>query len=163
MYVQGLNKVMLVDHETNEVFLWKWMTFKKHQRKGKELDPRHFNEQEMKAFSISDAKEWQSFLDTGAVVVIPPAVAKTIPPERLFKRAARFVRTNKNKDPLSDLIAKSRLVVPGDVDPDGDVAVEEGGFRTDAPTAPQLAFHLLRSNAVRRKWWLKTFDVKTAF
>ena len=41
-------------------------------------------------------------------------------------------------------------------------AVEEGGFRTDAPTAPQLAFHLLCSNAVRRQWWLKTFDVKTA-
>ena len=61
------------------------------------------------------------------------------------------------------MIAKSRLVVPGDVDPDGENAVEDGGFRTDAPTAPQLAFHLLMSYAVRRQWHLRTFDVSTAF
>jgi hypothetical protein len=61
------------------------------------------------------------------------------------------------------LEAKSRMVVPGDVDPDGEDPVEEGGFRTDAPTAPQLAFHLLMSYAVRRRWRLRTFDVKTAF
>ena len=33
-----------------------------------------------------------------------------------------------------DLEAKSRLVLPGDVDPDGDKPIEEGGDRTDAPT-----------------------------
>ena len=41
--------------------------------------------------------------------------------------------------------------------------MEQGGFRTDAPTAPQLALHLLFSPAVRSKWKLRTFDVKTAF
>ena len=161
-YIRCLNKVLVADHETNEVMLLKWKTFKKNQRKGRELDSKFFNEQERKAFSISDSKEWQSFLDTGAVVVIPPEIAKNIPKERVFKRAARYVRTNKSKKE-TELIAKSRIVVPGDVDPDGDIAVEEGGFRTDAPTAPQLAFHLLCSNAVRRKWRLRTFDVKTAF
>ena len=56
--------------------------------------------------------------------------------DRIFKRAARWVRTHKYKaDPLDahNLQAKSRLVTPGDVDPDGAKPVEEGGVRTDAP------------------------------
>jgi hypothetical protein len=163
-YVRHLNHVLVADHKTQEVFLLKWKTFKKNQRKGRELDPRAFDSTEKKAFSISDAKEWQSFLDTGAVVVIPPGPASKIPNERIFKRAARYVRTNKDKSGIAtNLQSKSRIVVPGDVDPDGDDAVEDGGFRTDAPTAPQLAFHLLMSYAVRFKWRLRTFDVKTAF
>ena len=163
-YVRHSKRVLVADHETQEVFVLKWKTFKKNQRKGRELDPRYFSDKERKAFAASDAKEWKSFLDTGAVVVIPPEQAKQIPSERIFKRAARFVRTDKSKTGKEeDLQAKSRIVVPGDVDPDGETAVEEGGFRTDAPTAPQLAFHLLCSYAVRRQWWLRTFDVSTAF
>ena len=133
------------------------------QRKGRELDARYFDEQERKAFSQSDAKEWQSFLDTGAVVVIPPAEAKSVPAERIFSRPMRFVRTNKNKEETGPLEPKSRIVTPGDVDPDGDIPVEDGGFRTDAPTCPQVAFHLLCSMAVRKKLRLGTFDCKTAF
>ena len=53
----------------------------------------------------------------------------------------RYVRTNKDKTDAT-LIPKSRIVAPGHVDPDGDIPVEDGGFRTDAPIAPQLAFHL---------------------
>ena len=78
----------------------------------------------------------------------------------------RWIRTNKNKDdPLGDdgQEAKSRVVVPGDVDPDGDKPREDGGFRTDAPTCPQIALHLLFSKAVRARWKLKTFDVSSAF
>ena len=55
------------------------------------------------------------------------------------------------------------MVTPGDVDPDGDIPVEAGGFRTDAPTCPQVAFHLLCSQAVIKKRKLGTFDCKTAF
>ena len=54
-------------------------------------------------------------------------------------------------------------MTPGDVDPDGEITVEDGGFRTDAPTCPQMAFHLLLSYTVRRKWERGTFDCKTAF
>ena len=61
------------------------------------------------------------------------------------------------------MVAKSRVVAPGHVDPDGDIPVEDSGFRTDAPTAPQLAFHLLCSYAVRKQWMLRSFDCKTAF
>ena len=121
--IRGLNKVLVADYNSNEVLLLKWKTFRKNQRKGRELDSKFFNEQERKAFNASDSAEWQSFLDTGAVVVIPPEVAKNIPKERVFKRAARYVRTNKSKLD-NELIAKSRIVVPGDVDPDGDAAVE---------------------------------------
>ena len=163
-HMRHSNSALVVDHDVNEVFILKWKTFKKNQKKGRELDPRAFEGKERQAFSASDAKEWKSFIDTGSVIVIPPSQAKLVPHDRIFKRSARFVRTNKDKSGYDrNLIAKSRLVVPGDVDPDGENAVEDGGFRTDAPTAPQLAFHLLMSYAVRRQWHLRTFDVSTAF
>ena len=54
-------------------------------------------------------------------------------------------------------------MTPGDVDPDGERPVEDGGFRTDAPTCPQLAFHILCSLTVRRRRRMGTFDCKTAF
>ena len=73
-----------------------------------------------------------------------------------------FVPTKPKKDD-KELIPKSRIVTPGDVDPDGDIPVEAGGFRTDAPTCPQAAFHLLCSQAVLKKRKLGTFDCKTAF
>ena len=73
------------------------------------------------------------------------------------------MRTNKNKDEDGPLEAKSRIVTPGDVDPDGHLAVEDGGFKTDAPTCGQLGLNLLFSLAVRRRWLLGTFDCKTAF
>ena len=63
----------------------------------------------------------------------------------------------------ADLIPKSRLVTPGDVDLDGDILVEAGGFKTDAPTASQLSFHLMCSMAARKKWRQRTFDCKPAF
>ena len=59
-------------------------------------------------------------------------------------------------------MAKSRIVTPGDVDPDGEIPVEDGGFRTDAPTCPQIGFHLLCSQAVLKKRKLGTFDYKAA-
>ena len=113
-------------------------------------------------FDKSDTKEWQSFLDTGAVVVIPPSDAKDIPKERIFSRPMRYVRTNKSENE-EELIAKSRIVTLGDVDPDGEITVEDGGFRTDVPTCPQMTFHLLLSLTVRRRWKLGSFDCKTAF
>ena len=97
------------------------------------------------------------------MVVVPPHEAQFIPKERIFTRPMLFVRTNKNKDETGPLEPKSRIVTPGDVDPDGDVAVEDGGFRTYAPTCPPVAFHLLCSMAVRKKLKLGTFDCKTAF
>ena len=161
--LRGNNSVFIVNEVSNDCFFLKWKTFNKLQRKGKELDPKYFNDKEKAAFAKSDAKEWQSFIDTGAVVVIPPEEATRIPSKRIFQRAMRYVRTNKNKEEDAELLAKSRIVTPGDVDPDGEIAVEDGGFRTDAPTCPQIAFHLLCSQSVLKKRRLGTFDCKTAF
>ena len=123
--MRSSNHVLIVDDKTNECFFLKWKTFNKLQRKGKELDPRYFNEQERKAFATSDAKEWKSFIDTGAVVVVQPKDTAHVPKDRIFNRPMRFVRTNKSK--IEEILeAKSRIVTPGDVDPDGDIPVEDG-------------------------------------
>ena len=81
----------------NEYYFLRWKPFNKIHRKVKELDPRFFNQQERALFNLSDAKEWQSFLDTGAVVVIPPAEAAKMPANRVFNRPMRYVRTSKTK------------------------------------------------------------------
>ena len=62
-----------------------------------------------------------------------------------------------------ELLAKSRMVLLGDVDPDGEKPLEDGGIRTDAPTSSQLAFHVFCSNAVRRQWRIRSFHVSIAF
>ena len=163
LQLRGANHVLIVDEDSNDCYFLKWKTFNKLQRKGRELDPRYFDAEEKKAFQKSDAKEWQSFLDTGAVIVISPDDAAYVPKERIFTRSFRYVRTNKAETETDPLQAKSRIVVPGDVDPDGDIPLEEGGFRTDAPTCPQIAFHLLMSMAVTKKRRIGSFDCKTAF
>ena len=151
-FVQGQSdKCLVMDNDTHECFFLKWKTLKKDQRKGRELDPRYYNVEEEKAFAAADAKEWKSFLDTGAITVIPPHLAKKVDPARIFNRAARFVHTD-NSQGLGELQAKCRMILLGDCDPDGDKPIEEGGFRTDAPTCAQISFHCFCSNAVRRKW-----------
>lgn len=75
----------------------------------------------------------------------------------------RKVLTNKNQKEHRVFEANTRLVTLGDVDPDGEIPVEDGGFRTDTPTCPQLAFHILCSRTVRRRRRIGTLDCKTAF
>ena len=89
--------VLVVDEEVNEVFLLKWKTFKKDARKGRELDPRFFNPSEKAAFTEADEKEWQSFIDTGAIEIVAPQDAKSIARDRIFTVPMRYVRTNKDK------------------------------------------------------------------
>ena len=85
-YRPGSGKqVLVVDRDKNECFFLKWKTFHKEQRKGRELDPRAFDRLEKQKLDASDAKEWQSFLDTGAVTVVPPSEAKKVPTDRIFK------------------------------------------------------------------------------
>jgi hypothetical protein len=69
-------KVLLVRPDTNHILILKWKTFKKNQRKGKELDANWFDHKEKQAFVSDDAKEWQSFIDTGAVEIILPILLR---------------------------------------------------------------------------------------
>ena len=45
-------KVLVVDRKKNECFFLKWKTFNKDQRKGRELDPRYFDQLEKKVRCI---------------------------------------------------------------------------------------------------------------
>ena len=131
-------------------------------RKGKELNPKFFDAEEHEAFLEADTKQWQQYLDLGAVEVIPPEKAKDIPKNKILPIASRFVRTNKNKDATKkELTAASRLVVPGRLQ--DTPSQEDGGDRTDAPTVPQLGLHLGLSIAASKRWPAGVFDVSAAF
>ena len=68
----------------------------------------------------------------------------------------RILRVNKSKI-AGDLIAKSRIIIPGHRDP------QLGLYRTDAPTTSLIALYLTVLLAVSKGWVGCTFDVTTAF
>ena len=65
--IGGTHDIFLANYETRDCYVLKWKTYNKLQRKGRELDPRYFSDQEREQFRVADAKEWQSFLDTTQV------------------------------------------------------------------------------------------------
>ena len=123
-------------------------SFKSH--KGRELNSKFVDTEEHEAFFEADTTQWQQHLDLRAVEVIPPVKTNGIPKEKILPIASRFVRTNKNKDPMTrKLIAASRLVIPGHLQ---DTPVQEdGGDRADAPTVPQLSLNLGLSIAASKR------------
>ena len=94
---------------------------------GKELDPRLFDKDEAAAFAESDKNEWESWIKNKVIERINPDVARQVDRSLVFRAPLRMVRTNKSKEAMK-LIAKSRLVVPGHLDP------QLGDYRTDSPT-----------------------------
>ena len=87
---------------------------------GKELDPRHFNQEERDKFEASDQKEWDSWLENQTVRILEPEKASKVKKSLIFQVPLRMIRTNKGKlvnGVVSELIAKSRLVAPGHMDP----------------------------------------------
>ena len=94
---------------------------------GKELDPRLFDKDEAAAFAESDKNEWGSWIQNKVIERINPDVARQVDRSLVFRAPLRMVRTNKSKEAMK-LIAKSRLVVPGHLDP------QLGDYRTDSPT-----------------------------
>eukprot|EP00439_Symbiodinium_sp_Y106_P070485 s391_g12.t1 len=131
--------------------------FLKLKANGKELDPRLFNEEERKAFEKSDEKEWKAWLDNKVVEQLDQSEAKTVSPRRIFRVPARVVRVNKAPAGTKDLLAKSRIVLPGHLDPD------VGSLRTDAPTTQMAAVRMATSIGLSRGWKFLLFDVSTAF
>lgn len=126
---------------------------------GKELDPRYFDLAEQEKFRASDTAEWLSWIKNGVVEVVPKHLAAKVPKEKIFRIPLRWVRVNKNKemDAAAQLLAKSRLVVPGHADP------QLGEYRTDAPTVNPVSVRLLKTLAATKQWVLKVFDVSAAF
>ena len=80
-------------------------------KKGRELNPKYFDDDEREVFFKFDADQWQKHLDHGAVTVISPEEAKKVPKHMILPIASRFVRTDKGEQGI--LKASSRLVVPG--------------------------------------------------
>ena len=131
--------------------------FLKAKANGKELDPRHFSTAEREAFDAADEKEWQAWVKNKVVEEIDPKEAKKIPRGRVFAIPARLVRTNKTPAGQPGLVAKSRIVLPGHLDPD------IGSVRTDAPTTQMSAVRLAITWGMKFGWSFWLFDVSTAF
>ncbi|CAE7228738.1 RE1, partial [Symbiodinium sp. CCMP2456] len=124
---------------------------------GKELDPKHFDEAEGKAFRESDLKELAAWMENDVVRRLHPQEAAKVPRARVFRVPARVVRVNKSKPGDPNLNAKSRIVIPGHVDPD------LGALRTDSPTTTSTAVRLALTLCASRRWQAWLFDVSTAF
>ena len=123
----------------------------------KELDPRFFDAEEKAAFDKSDQKEWSQWLANKVVRFLTPAEAAKVPREKVFRAPMRVVRTNRAAERLAPLVAKSRLIIPGHLDP------EIGTYRTDSPTAATMTTRLLKLMAASRGYQVYSFDVSTAF
>ena len=156
----GLVQCVLSPEQVSDVTsvytCWKEVYHLQLKANGKELDPRFFDNKEKKAFDEADASEWKSWIENEVVNVLSPTEEAKIPRNQIFTAPMRFVRSNKAPNPR-DLKAKSRLIVPGHLDP------QLGSFRTDSPTTSPLAICLCVTVAVAKKWIGTTFDVSTAF
>ena len=122
----------------------------------KELNPKTFGTKEKQAFDEADAAEWKQWLISGAVVLVPASQESGIRKDQIFSAPMRFVRTNKAKE-SGHLQAKSRLIIPGHRDP------QFGLYRTDAPTTSGLAVMVVATIAAAQGWFIRFFDVMTAF
>ena len=79
----------------------------------KELNPKFFDAEERKAFSASDNKKWQQWIDHKVIRFLKLEEARRVPKNRIIRSPMRVVRNNKTADRLSPLVAKSRIVILG--------------------------------------------------
>ena len=112
----------------------------------KELDPKAFSEKEKRAFDLADMEEWKLWLANGSVAIVPANEESKISRDLSFTAPMRFVRTNRSKL-LGQLRAKSRLIIPGNRDPQ--LVLE----RTYAPTTSPLAVMVVATLAASRGWY----------
>ena len=123
----------------------------------KELDPKLFDAQEWKEFKKADQKEWVQWLSNKVVRFLSAEEARKVPRNKVFRAPMRIVRVNRAADRMSPLVAKSRLIIPGHLDP------EIGTYRTDSPTAASMTTRLVKQLAASRGYDIYSFDVTTAF
>ena len=111
-------------------------------------------------FDKSDLKEITAWRDKESMEELTEKQSSTIvanKPGRIIPGRSRVLRTNKAATEADDPIAKSRIIVPGHND------MDIGKFRSDAPTAPQLALYMMLVITAGHEWILQSFDVETAF
>lgn len=145
-------------------------------KKDVEVNLDHLEPELQKLFrERSDLKEWQSFLDNGAIRIMPPSQAEHIrptQPDRIM--ACRCVRTWKvcdehptglstPLDPSSDIIwkAKSRLAALGHHDPDLFEKVAQQAL--SSPVVDHAAVRTGLQAIATCKWKVQIGDISTAY
>ena len=121
-----------------------------------EIAEEYFDEDERRAFDISDAAEWAQRITNGVVRRLTPQEARQVPRERISKVPMHIGRTSRSRE-VGELVAKSRATLPGHVDPN------LGAQRTDSPTTQPVAISLLMVTLASLRWKDRLFDVCTAF
>ena len=124
---------------------------------GKELDPKHFSAEERMAFQESDEEEWKAWHPNHLVQELDEQSAKAVPRQRIFRVPARVVRTNKVLAGCKELNAKSRIILPENLDLDG------GLVRTDAPTTQMSADRMAIVLELSKGWKFLLFYVTPPF
>jgi hypothetical protein len=132
-----------------------WMVNSK-ARKSAEVNIRKLNEEDRAQFEAAMRKELDSFLSSEAIQICSSA---GIPPERIMKmkwiHSWKAVHDESGKE--TGKKAKSRLIIRGFEDPRLTTLPRE------APTLSCLGRNLLLAETARRRFVLKTGDIRTAF
>lgn len=126
--------------------------------KNSEFDMRQATEADQAGFRASDAAEWKSITDLGAVEIIPPSEARKIreqTPQRIL--ASRVVRRKKPMPGIGSFKYKSRWCVLGHADPDS------GSYRTFSPMPCTEAISLFFQLALCLSLRVAFADVRSAF
>ena len=147
-------KKLWISEDENQAFCEAYLLLNK--ANGKELDPKHFDQSEKEKFQEADRKEWMSWIENKVVRRLSPEEIQKVDKRLIFKAPARVVRVNKGA--LDGILrAKSRMVIPGHLDP------HLGEYRSDAPTTAWVAVQMAKCIATNRGWMASSFDVSTAF
>ena len=128
-------------------------------RGANEVRMRSLSDEEREKFNRSDAKEWKSIIDSGAVEVLKGGAAEKVrreTPERVLD--SRMVRRWKpGGGPHDPAVPKSRWCVSGHQDPD------TGSMVCFSPTASAEALMLFLQTALNLGMTFDFADVKAAF
>ena len=128
--------------------------------KGREVRVQDCTPEQRKQYREALGAEWRKWVKYGAARVVPPEEAKTV--DRKDVITSRVVNTDKNErprmlDPSLPLLPKARMCARG---------FQEstlGQFRRDAPTASQIAQHLILWLSVCNGWSLESGDIESAY
>lgn len=145
-----------VDDSVQYCYLMKCKAQPKMQRRGRYRESRFFDDEACQAWCAADKNGRHSW-GQALLQLSDLQQQSTYPAKHSFPRPNAQVPSTKNKDDDGVLAANTRLAAPGDVDPDGEMPVEDGGVRTDDPACPQLAFQILCPLTVRNRRRMCTF------
>ena len=128
--------------------------------KGREIRMQDCTPAQQRQYRDALGDEWRKWVKYGAARLVPPAEAKTVDRKDII--TSRVVNTDKNErartlDPSLPLLPKARMCARGFQE------TTLGQFRRDAPTASQIAQHLILWLSVSNDWTLESGDIESAY